>query len=65
MGQRACHHYNLPLIGLRGISDGDKDLDHIDDWTRLLHIIDERLAAVIGRLGSLLDQAEHIATKGR
>lgn len=55
---RACHHYDLPLIGLRGISDGDEEVGHIDDWTKLLHIIDERLAEVIARLGPLLDQAE-------
>lgn len=50
---RSCHLYNLPLVGLRGISDGASDLHHVDDWTQYLHIIDEKLANTIG----LLEQA--------
>ena len=41
---RACHHFDVPLIGLRGISDGKDELRHVDDWTEYLHIIDEKLA---------------------
>ena len=41
----------MPLIGLRGISDGAADLSHVGDWTEYLHVIDEKLAhAVVGRL---------------
>lgn len=47
---RACQRFGLPLIGLRGISDGAADLHHYDDWTSLLHVIDERLADAVDRL---------------
>ena len=45
--QRACQAFNLPLIGLRGISDGKAELTHIGDWTEYLHVIDEKLAAAV------------------
>lgn len=44
---RACQRFDLPLMGLRGISDGAADLHHVDDWTQYLHIIDEKLAATV------------------
>ena len=37
----------LPLLALRGISDGAEELSHVDDWRQYLHIIDEKLAAAI------------------
>lgn len=51
---RACAGFGVPVIGLRGISDGPEDLHHIDDWTAYLHVIDERLAAVVDRLEAAL-----------
>jgi adenosylhomocysteine nucleosidase len=50
---RACMRHKLPLIGLRGISDGAAELTHIGDWTAYLHIIDAKLALVVDQL---LDQ---------
>ena len=47
---RACQLFGVPLIALRGISDGAADLKHVGDWTEYLHVIDEKLAAVIDRL---------------
>ncbi len=47
---RACHRFGIPLIALRGISDGKADVHHIDDWTDYLHIIDEKLAEAADRL---------------
>ena len=44
---RACQAFGLPLLALRGISDGAEDLNHVDDWRQYLHIIDEKLAAAI------------------
>ena len=47
---RACQMFDVPLIGLRGISDGAADLRHVGDWTEYLHIIDEKLADAVIRL---------------
>jgi adenosylhomocysteine nucleosidase len=47
---RACQRFGLPLIALRGISDGDTELGSIADWTQYLGIIDIKLAEAIDRL---------------
>ncbi len=47
---RACQRFKVPLIALRGISDGDRELGHLHDWTQYLHIIDEKLAHVVDLL---------------
>lgn len=44
---RACQVFGLPLIGLRGISDGDTDVSHIGDWLEYLHVVDEKLAHAV------------------
>ncbi|MEO5808308.1 5'-methylthioadenosine/S-adenosylhomocysteine nucleosidase [Devosia sp.] len=44
---RACHTFNVPLIALRGISDGKHELSAMADWTQYLHIIDEKLATTV------------------
>lgn len=47
---RACQRFGIPLIALRGISDGAADLRHLSDWTRYLDIIDTKLAAAVDHL---------------
>jgi len=47
---RACQRFTLPLVALRGISDGAEELREVSDWTRYLHIVDERLAAAVDLL---------------
>jgi adenosylhomocysteine nucleosidase len=47
---RACQSFDVPLMGLRGISDGKAELTHVSDWTEYLHIIDEKLAVTVDRL---------------
>ena len=47
---RACQAFNLPLLALRGISDGKAELNQMADWTQYLHIVDERLAAAVDRI---------------
>ncbi len=45
--KRVAMTFDIPLIGLRGISDGKSVLRHVDDWTEYLHVIDGKLAAVV------------------
>lgn len=47
---RACQRFKVPLIALRGISDGDEELGHLDDWKRYLHVVDEKLAHAVDLL---------------
>jgi len=53
---RACARFDVPLMGLRGISDGPGELDHIHGWTELLGLLDERLAAAVDLLPDALAQ---------
>jgi adenosylhomocysteine nucleosidase len=47
---RACQRFGLPLIALRGISDGDRELGSLADWTQYLGIIDVKLAEAVDGL---------------
>jgi len=55
---RACQRFGVPLISLRGISDGKADVHHIGDWTEYLHVIDERLAEAVDRLKDAIKAGE-------
>jgi adenosylhomocysteine nucleosidase len=52
---RACQSFGVPLIGLRGVSDGRHDVNHIDDWTQYLHLIDKKLALAVDGLQTALE----------
>lgn len=52
---RACQRFAVPLIALRGISDGVAELRHVDDWTEYLHVIDEKLANAVGELARAIE----------
>jgi len=52
---RACQSFNLPLIGLRGISDGKAELNHVSDWTEYLHVVDRNLAQAVDALVKALE----------
>lgn len=54
---RACARFDVPLMGLRGISDGPGELDHINSWMELLGVLDERLAAAVDLLPDALARA--------
>ncbi|KKB77419.1 5'-methylthioadenosine nucleosidase [Devosia soli] len=56
--KRACQAFGVPLLGLRGISDGRDAVSRIEDWTRYLHIIDERLAQAVDCVETLLARGE-------
>lgn len=51
---RVCHRFDVPLMALRGVSDGDAELSHVTDWTEYLHIIDEKLAAIVDQMAASL-----------
>lgn len=51
---RAAQHFGIPLIGLRGISDGVAELQRLSDWTQYLHVIDEKLAEGVDRIARQL-----------
>jgi adenosylhomocysteine nucleosidase len=53
---RACQSLGVPLVGLRGVSDGNAPLTGIADWTEYLHIIDEKLAEAVDVLLANLNQ---------
>ena len=44
---RAAQRFDVPIVALRGISDGADDLHHFDDWTQYLHVVDENLAKAL------------------
>ena len=52
---RACQHHGIPLIGLRGISDGKAELNRLSDWTGYLHVVDEKLSRAIDLLFEALE----------
>lgn len=52
--KRVCQQFDVPLIGFRGISDGVEELQHFDDWTEYLHLIDEKLANAVDQLADAL-----------
>ena len=47
---RAAQRFGVPLIGLRGISDGAEALEGLSDWTRHLQLIGSREVWVLKRL---------------
>lgn len=53
---RVCHQFGVPIIALRGISDGKDELEKLSDWTEYLHVIDEKLATVLDLLSDSLEQ---------
>lgn len=53
---RACQGFDVPLIALRGISDGDQELGGLHDWTEHLHVVDENLAAAVKTLVTAVER---------
>ncbi|MFW2341794.1 5'-methylthioadenosine/S-adenosylhomocysteine nucleosidase [Brevundimonas sp.] len=52
---RAAQAFDVPLVALRGVSDGRAELKALEDWTSTLHHVDENLAVVWDRLGAVLE----------
>jgi len=53
---RAAQRFGVPLIGLRGVSDGAEELRHLSDWTQALGVIDAHLAQAVDMLADTLAQ---------
>lgn len=47
---RAAMEHAVPVICLRGISDGAEELRHFSDWSQYLHVVDANLALAVRRL---------------
>jgi adenosylhomocysteine nucleosidase len=47
---RAAMGFTVPFVGLRGISDGSRELRHYDDWHQYLHVVDSKLAQAVDKL---------------
>jgi len=52
---RAAQAFGVPLVALRGVSDGRAELTALEDWTSTLHHVDENLAAALDRLAAVLE----------
>ncbi|MBS4082466.1 MAG: 5'-methylthioadenosine/S-adenosylhomocysteine nucleosidase [Rhizobiales bacterium] len=46
---RAAGRFGIPMIGLRGITDGKTELSQYEDWASYLGIVDRRLAIELDR----------------
>jgi adenosylhomocysteine nucleosidase len=44
---RAARRFDVPMVGLRGISDGRAALSKLHDWMEYLHEIDHKLAEAV------------------
>ena len=58
---RACMAFDVPLVGLRGISDGAEELRRFEDWTQYLHVIDEKLAAAVDEVEAAIAKGSALA----
>lgn len=52
---RACQRFGVPMIGLRGVSDGPGTLAGIHSWADMLGLLDERLAAAVDLIPTALN----------
>ncbi|HRO32692.1 MAG TPA: 5'-methylthioadenosine/S-adenosylhomocysteine nucleosidase [Brevundimonas sp.] len=55
---RSAQTFGVPLVALRGVSDGRTELKALSDWTDTLHLVDAHLAVALDAL------AEGLRTRG-
>ena len=55
---RAARRFGVPMIGLRGISDGQAELSGLHDWMEYLHVIDHKLAGAVDAFASQVARGE-------
>ncbi len=51
---RVCERFGLPLMGLRGVSDGPTGNGSVRDWEAPLELLDSRLAEAIDLIPAVL-----------
>ena len=51
---RACTSFDVPLLGLRGVSDGAEELRRYGDWSDCLPAVDRQLADAVDALARAL-----------
>jgi adenosylhomocysteine nucleosidase len=51
---RAAQTFGVPLVALRGVSDGRSELTKLEDWTSTLHHVDANLAEALDQLAETL-----------
>jgi adenosylhomocysteine nucleosidase len=52
---RAAKRFGVPMMGLRGITDGKTELSRYEDWADYLEIVDRKLANGLDRFFSAID----------
>lgn len=52
---RAAALFSVPVVALRGISDGRAELRQMSDWTEYLHVVDEKLAWAVDRMAEAIE----------
>lgn len=67
---RAAQTFGIPLVALRGVSDGKVELTGLDDWRSPLIQVDQTLAAALDQLAAVLEAdglaaLEHPARPGQ
>ena len=67
---RAAQTFEVPLVALRGVSDGKAELTGLDDWRSPLVEVDQTLAAALDKLIAVLEAEglaalEHPARQGQ
>ncbi|WP_421729237.1 5'-methylthioadenosine/S-adenosylhomocysteine nucleosidase [Brevundimonas sp.] len=51
---RAAQTFGVPVVALRGVSDGRAELTKLEDWTSTLHHVDQNLAVALDGLVAVL-----------
>ena len=52
--RRAARRFGVPVVGLRGVSDGAEELRRYADWSETLPVVDARLAEAVDALAGAL-----------
>jgi adenosylhomocysteine nucleosidase len=60
---RAAKRFGVPVMGLRGITDGKTELARYEDWADYLEIVDHKLAKDIDRFFSAIEDGSFALSK--